>query len=112
MKRWTVAVLTSLLAVTAAAQTGLAGRVQAGGKAVSGSTVTLYAAGAAAPTRLAEAKTDDKGAFRLSPASAPAGTVLYVVAKGGAPEARPDRTNNAALALMAVLGSTPPRASR
>ena len=58
MKKWTVVLFSLLLARTAAAQTGLSGHVQAGGKAVSGSTVTLYAAGAAAPAKLGVAQAD------------------------------------------------------
>ena len=49
------------------------------------------------------------GRLPARPRSAPAGSSVYVVAKGGTPEARPDRTNNAALALLAVLGATPPK---
>ena len=104
-----ITVLTSFVAIAASAQAGLAGRVQAGGKAVSGSTVTAYAAGAGAPARLGEAKTDAQGAFNLALGAVPAGSSVYLVAKGGTPEARPDRTNNAALALLAVLGATPPK---
>ncbi len=98
-------------AAAVGAQTGvsLGGRVQAGGKAVSGSTVIAYAAGAGAPAKLGEAKTDAQGAFTLSLGAAPAGSSVYIVAKGGTPAARPDRTNNAALAFLAVLGATPPR---
>lgn len=104
-----VAILASFIAIAARAQANLAGRVQAAGKAVSGSTVTAYAAGAGAPAKLGEAKTDPQGAFRLALGAAPAGSSVYVVAKGGTPEARPDRTNNPALAFLAVLGATPPK---
>src|SRR5262245_30563038 len=87
----------------------IAGRVQAGGKAVAGSTVTLFAATPSEPARLGEAKTDAKGTFQLSSGAAPAGAVLYLIAKGGTPEARPDRSNNDGLAFLAVLGATPPK---
>jgi hypothetical protein len=109
MKGRTLALIAWFFALTASAQTGLGGRVQAGGKAVSGSTVTLYAAGANAPAKLAETKTDAKGAFRLTAGNASAGSSLYLVAKGGTPEVRPDRSNTPELAFLAVLGAAPPR---
>ncbi|HKD16250.1 MAG TPA: hypothetical protein VKG23_00175 [Thermoanaerobaculia bacterium] len=109
MKRWTLALIILFLALTASAQTGISGRVQAGGKAVAGSTVTLFAATASAPARLGETKTDAKGAFQLNPGAAPAGSVLYLVARGGTPDARPDRSDNEGLAFLAILGSTPPK---
>jgi hypothetical protein len=43
----------------------LAGAGQAAGQPISATTVTLFAAGAAAPAKLAEGKTDDQGAFKL-----------------------------------------------
>jgi len=43
----------------------LAGSVQGAAKPIGGSTVTLFAAGASAPTQLAQAKTDDQGAFHI-----------------------------------------------
>ena len=71
--------------------------------------MTAYAAGAGAPAKLGEAKSDAQGAFKLSLGAAPAGSSVYVVARGGTPEARPDRSNNPALALLAILGATPPK---
>src|SRR5215831_8931222 len=109
LKNWSLALITWFLALTVSAQSGLTGRVQAGGKAVAGSTVTLFAATASAPARLGEAKTDAKGAFQLSPGATPAGAVLYLVARGGTPEAGPDRGNNDGLAFLAILGATPPK---
>ena len=107
MKRSGSFLLALLFAAIASAQAGITGRVQAGGKAVSGATVTLYAASAGAPAKLGEAKTDGSGAFTLSAGAGPAGGVLYLVARGGTPEARPDRRNNPELAFLAVLGATP-----
>ena len=49
--------------------------------------MTLFAAGIAAPAKLAEGKTDDQGAFKIDVGQAPADSVLYVVARGGTPEA-------------------------
>jgi len=104
-----ISVFAALLAVAATAQTNLTGRVQAGGKAVSGSTVSAYAAGAGAPAKLGESKTDAKGSFQIAMGAVPAGSSVYVTAKGGTPEARPDRSNNPALAFLAVLGAAPPK---
>jgi hypothetical protein len=71
--------------------------------------VTLYAAGTGVPTELAEGKTDDDGAFHLNFDQTPAGSVLYLVAKGGIPKAAADKSPNDALALMAVLGAQLPK---
>lgn len=87
----------------------LAGSVQGAGKPIAGSAVTLFAAGTGAPTQLAQAKTDDQGAFNLTYADAPADSVLYVIAKGGTPKAAADKGPNDPIALLAVLGRTPPK---
>jgi len=86
-----------------------AGSVQVAGKPVTGATVTLYAAGAAAPAKLAEVKTDDQGTFKLDAGTATRETVLYLVAKGGTPKAAESKGANDAITLLAVLGSTPPK---
>jgi hypothetical protein len=87
----------------------LAGSVQGAGKPIAGSTVTLFLAGIGTPTQLAQGKTDDSGAFNLTYADAQADGILYVVAKGGTPEAATDKGPNDAIALLAVLGGTPPK---
>ena len=87
----------------------LAGSVQGAAKPIAGATVTLYAAGTGAPTQLAQAKTDDQGVFKLTYGEAPADSVLYVIAKGGTPKAAADKGPNDAIALLAVLGGTPPK---
>src|SRR5271165_443520 len=87
----------------------LAGNVQGAGLPIAGSTVTLYAAGTGAPTQLGQGKTDDNGAFSLNVDQAPADSVLYLVAKGGAPKAAVDKSPNDAIALMAVLGTELPK---
>jgi hypothetical protein len=87
----------------------LTGSVQAAGQPIAGATVTLYAAAAAAPVKLAEVKTDDQGAFKLDAGPATRETVLYLVAKGGTPKAAESKGANDAIALLAVLGSTPPK---
>src|SRR5215471_13252844 len=111
------AALVTFIAVAASSSSGqqstgssreLAGSVQAAGKPIAGATVTLYAAGTAAPAKLAEGKTDDQGAFKLNSSRAPSDSVLYVVAKGGTPKTAESKGANDAIALLAVLGSTPP----
>jgi len=76
----------------------MAGSVQAAGKPISGATVTLFAAGTGAPTKLAEAKTDEQGAFKLDAKEVPVNSVLYVIAKGP----------NDVVRLLSVLGTAPP----
>jgi integrase len=88
----------------------IAGKVQGANSPIAGSTVTLYAAGTGTPVQLAQSKTDDNGAFRLNVGKAPASSILYVIARGGTPRASPVQSANAAIALLAVLGTTPPKA--
>ena len=76
----------------------LAGTVQLAAKPLAGAKVTLYAAGEAAPTELADGQTDDNGAFKLDVGHAPNNSVLYVIVRGPSD----------AVALLSVLGSTPP----
>jgi streptogramin lyase len=87
----------------------LTGSVQIAGQPVSGATVTLYAAGAADPAKLAKGKTDDQGAFKLDAGLPTKETVLYIVAKGGTPKAAASKGANDAIALLAVLSSRPPK---
>src|SRR5215469_14606888 len=56
----------------------IVGKVQGANRPISGSTVTLYAAGAGAPVQLAQSKSDENGAFKLSVSRAPAEGVLYL----------------------------------
>ena len=88
---------------------GMAGTVQGAGKPIAGATVTLFAAGTGAPTKLAEGKTDDQGAFKLNAKQASKDSVLYLVAKGGTPKASANKGVTDAIALLAVLGATPPK---
>src|SRR5271166_1343317 len=88
----------------------LAGNVQGAGLPIAGATVTLYAASTGAPTQLAEGKTDDSGTFTLTYADAPVDSVLYVIAKGGTPKAAAaGKGASEGIALLAVLGGTPPK---
>src|SRR5271167_1194985 len=62
----------------------LVGHVYGGGHPVAQSTVTLWAAGQAAPTKLSETQTKDDGAFSLKFDARNAGSdVLYLIATGG-----------------------------
>jgi hypothetical protein len=107
------AVICAILAVLSVAiganAADIAGKVQGANSPIAGSTVTLYAAGAGAPTQLAQGTTDDKGAFRLNVRTVPADSVLYVVARGGTSKASATQSANNAIALLAVLGTAPPK---
>ncbi len=103
-----IALLAGLLGFAPAeAAVRIEGQVQVGGGALKGAAVTLWAASADAPAQLADAKADADGHFALSGADAPAGAILYIVAKGGAPAAG-ESGDNPAIALLTVLGSAPP----
>ena len=93
----------------AEAAVNIEGQVAAGGGAVAGSTVTLWAASAGEPKQLAQAKTGDDGRFALnSDAKLGAHASLYLVAKGGVAAANKGAGDNPALAFLAVLGGEPP----
>jgi hypothetical protein len=92
-----------------AAAVRIEGQVQAGGGAVAGSTVSLWAASADAPARLAQTQTDGAGHFVVSVDQTPAGAVsFYVVANGGTPAVNEPGGDNPALAFLMVLDRTPP----
>ena len=85
------------------------GQVQAGGGLLASSTVTLWAASAGDPKQLAQTKSGSDGRFELRTADAPGkDVVLYVVAKGGEATVNKGGGENPAVALLAVLGNTPP----
>jgi streptogramin lyase len=92
------ACLVSLAALAAGAQGAeVEGRVQADGRPLAASQVTLHAAGpGAAPRRLGSATTDASGAFAITFAPPGARSVVYAVAAGGRARA------GGALRLMAV----------
>ena len=71
--------------------------------------MTLWAAGAGAPQKLAQARTDAAGHFSFNSVRAPGPDAsLYLVAKGGHSAADKMNGDNAALALLTVLGNKPP----
>ena len=84
-------------------------QVQAGGGPVAKSTVTLWAASAAAPRQLAQAQTGIDGRFVVSIDETPSRDMsLYLVATGGEATVNKGSGDNPAIALLTVLGSTPP----
>jgi hypothetical protein len=85
------------------------GQVQAGGGPLANSTVTLWAASAAEPRQLAQARTNNDGRFELgSQETLGADVILYLVAKGGEATVNKGSGDNPAIALLTVLGNTPP----
>ena len=98
----------SIACGTAQGAVHIDGEVQAGGGAVAGSTVSLWAATANAPARLAQARAGADGRFVVSAGQAPDGAILYLVATGGTPLVNKQGGNNPTIALLSVLGSKPP----
>jgi hypothetical protein len=85
------------------------GQVQAGGGPLAGSTVTLWAASTGEPKQMAQTKSGSDGRFALRTADTPGkDVVLYVVAKGGVATVKKGSGDNAAIALLTVLGDKPP----
>ena len=70
--------------------------------------MSLRAATANAPARLAQATTGADGDFVVSVDQTPDGAILYLVAAGGTPAVSKQGGDNPAIALMTVLGSNPP----
>src|SRR5271169_6883182 len=82
----------------------LNGQVLGGGRPITGSTVTLFAASASAPQELGHAPTDADGRFALNAVGDPGkDAILYLVAKGGTSAASKAAGNSPAIALMSVL---------
>ena len=101
----TLIVSSVLLAEAAYAADTIKGQVMGGGAPIAQSTVTLWEASAGAPKQLAQTKTNNKGRFEIGGAPAQADTSLYLVATGGKPGGKGG--DNPAIALLAVVGSTP-----
>lgn len=78
-------------------------RVQAGGRAVVGPTVSLRATSANAPARLAQSTTGAGGSFAVSVDQTRGGSILYLAAIGGTRPASKQGGNNPALALPIVM---------
>ena len=93
----------------AAAAVHIEGQVQAGGGPLANSTVTLWEANAGDPKQLAQTQTGSDGHFELSSDETPSADVsLYLVAKGGVATVNKGSSDNPAIALLTVLGNTPP----
>ncbi len=85
------------------------GQVQAGGGVVAGSTVSLWAASAGSPVRLAQVQSDVDGNFVVSVDQTPSGAPsFYLIANGGTAAVSKTSGANGAITLLAVLGGTPP----
>ena len=85
------------------------GQVQAGGGAVVGSAVSLWAASTEAPVRLAQVQSGADGNFVVSVDQTPNGaSSFYLIANGGTAAISKSSGANGAIALLAVLGGTPP----
>ena len=93
----------------AAATVHIEGQVQAGGGPLANSTVTLWEANAGDPKQLAQTQTGSDGRFELGTDETPSADVsLYLVAKGGVATVNKGSGDNPAIALLTVLGNTPP----
>src|SRR5262250_1277468 len=107
-----VGLIVGLLSFTsgpAAAAVRIEGQVQAGGGPLANSTVTLWSASAGEPRQLAQARTSSDGRFELgSQETLGTDVVLYLVAKGGQAALTNGSGDNPAIAMLAVLGNTPP----
>ena len=94
---------------TAAAAVRVEGQVQAGGGPLANSTVTLWGASAGEPRQLAQTRTSSDGRFELaSQETLGTDVILYLVAKGGEAAVNKGSGDNPAIAMLAVLGNTPP----
>src|SRR5271167_3331989 len=93
----------------ASAAVHIEGQVQAGGGPLANSTITLWEANAGDPKQLAQTQTGSDGRFELGTDETPGADVsLYLVAKGGVATVNKGSSDNPAIALLAVLGNTPP----
>ena len=100
--------ISGMFLATRAFAADIKGQVMGGGAPVAQSTVTLWAASSDAPKQLAQTKTDNEGRFEISSAGAPDDSSLYLTAGGGIPARNKEGGNNPAIALLAVVGGTPP----
>ena len=96
----------AMLAALPAFADPINGRVDGAGAPIAGSMVTLWAASAGPPRQLAETRTDTGGRFNLDSDTGDA--MLYLTAKGGQPIAAKTGGDNAAVTMLAVIGSKPP----
>ena len=96
-----------LASVFAFAAAAIDGQVLGGGAPVENATVTLWQASTDAPKQLAQSKTDREGRFQLrAEQEQSADASLYLVATGGQPRGK--EGDNPAIALLLVVGASPP----
>ena len=95
---------------TAGSDLSLKGRVIAGDEPVSGSSVTLYAAGAIISETLGGGSTDSEGNFSIKFRRPTESGIIYAVARGGTP--RGNASPNEALAFLTVIGEVDGRPER
>jgi hypothetical protein len=108
--------LLQALALASLAWTGAAlaaanidGQVLGAGTPIANATVTLWAATAAAPKELAQARSGADGRFTLAvPDALAPGASLYLVAQGGKAAADTSAGDNPRIALLTVLGAKAP----
>ena len=101
--------LLGLVCGPTAAAVQIEGQVQVGGGPLASSTVTLWAASAGDPKQLAQTQTGSNGDFVIgSQETLGNDAVLYLVAKGGVATINKGSGDNPAIALLTVLGNTPP----
>ena len=86
------------------------GRVLGGGQPITNSTVTLWAASEGAPQQLGQARTGADGGFTLNSTAPTGAATLYLIAKGGQPQANAQGGDNPDVAFLTVLGNKPPAA--
>src|SRR5262245_15062811 len=103
------AICSLMSAMPALGAVRLNGQVLSGGGPVANSTVTLWAATAGAPVQLGQARTGADGRFTIAATADPAKeATLYLIAKGGTPATNKAGGDNPAIALIEVVGATPP----
>ncbi len=101
--------LLGLVCGPTAAAVRIEGQVQVGGGPLASSTVTLWAASAGDPKQLAQTQTGSDGDFVIgSQETLGNDAVLYLVAKGGVATINNGSGDNPAIAVLTVLGNTPP----
>ena len=101
--------LSAALVAPVRAADRIEGQVLAAGAPIANSTVTLWVETAGAPKQLAQVRTGANGRFEVSAAGAPSNDVsLYLIANGGTPAAHAASGDNAAIALMSVVGARAP----
>src|SRR5262249_42858614 len=103
-----VLALVTAVCCTTAAAANIAGQVLGGGAPIANSTVTLFAASAANPRQVGQARTGADGRFSISAPFVLNRSMLYLAAKGGRPAANPSSGDNPAIALIASVGAQPP----